>query len=309
MDRLAAQAVAQRDTVMAARTRGQIATPTTLGAKIAVWTAPLLRHQDRLAELRPRLEVVSFAGASGTLAASGAQGIATLEGLGAELGLGVTDIPWHAARDGLAELAGWLALVTGSMGKIGLDLMQLSQSELGEVRAGIAGGSSTMAHKANPVGAEVLVTLARLTARLNGIMTDALLHAQDRDGTAWALEGHALPQLCLATGAALHHALVLADTLAPDPARMAATMAGADGMMAEAAVFALAAHMPRPEAQALVKAAAGQARVDGQSFAQTLRTVTQAPVDWDATFDPAAYTGAAGIFVDRLAARVRARAR
>ena len=33
-------------TVIAARTRFQIATPTTLGAKIAVWALPLVRHRD-----------------------------------------------------------------------------------------------------------------------------------------------------------------------------------------------------------------------------------------------------------------------
>ena len=42
---LADQAERHRETVIAARTRFQIATPTTLGAKIAVWGLPLVRHR------------------------------------------------------------------------------------------------------------------------------------------------------------------------------------------------------------------------------------------------------------------------
>ena len=106
-----------------------------------------------------------------------------MRGLAAELGLAPAEVPWHAARDGVAELGGWLALVTGSLGKIGQDLILLGQSEVGEVTAGTGGGSSTMPHKANPVGAEALVTLARLNAGTLGQLHQAMLHA-GRSATA-----------------------------------------------------------------------------------------------------------------------------
>ena len=119
--------------------------------------------------------------------------------------------------------------------------------------AGAGGGSSTMPHKANPVAAEALVTLARLNAGTVGELHQAMLHAEERDGSALGLEWFALPAMCAAAGAATRHALALAETLEAHPERIAATLAADRGLMlAEAAVFALAERMPRPEAQALV---------------------------------------------------------
>src|SRR5690606_8423987 len=142
---------------MAARTWGQVSTPTTFGLRIAGWLAPLIRHRDRLAELRPRLLIVSCGGASGTMAAMGPQAREVQAALAEELGLGIPPKPWHAERDGIAELAGWLSLVTGSLGKMGADLRQMAAS--GTARAGSAGGSSTMPQKRNPVGPAALLAL------------------------------------------------------------------------------------------------------------------------------------------------------
>ncbi|MHA1129142.1 MAG: lyase family protein, partial [Alphaproteobacteria bacterium] len=131
-----------RDVVMAARTRGQMATPTTFGAKIAGWIAPLKRHQQRLTELRGRLLVVSLAGASGNYAAM-AQGDKVELALAEALKLLAPDTPWHSARDNMAELASVLAGITTSLGKIGQDIILLSQTEIAEITAGEGGGSST----------------------------------------------------------------------------------------------------------------------------------------------------------------------
>lgn len=298
------QARRHRTTVIAARTRFRIATPTTLGSKIAVWTLPLVRHRQRLAEFRPRLLRVSLAGASGTNAALAGQGEAVMADLADTLGLAPSPVPWHAARDGIAELGGWLALVTGSLGKIGQDLILLGQSEVGEVTAGSGGGSSTMPHKANPVAAEALVTLARLNAGTLGQLYQAMLHAEERDGSALGLEWFALPTMAAAAGAATRHALALASTLAAHPDRIAATFAADRGLMlAEAAVFALAERMPRPEAQKLVAAAVKAAEAAGTTLAAAL--AEDAPgTDWPALLDPARHTGDAAALVDRLEAAI-----
>ncbi|MEX2520834.1 MAG: adenylosuccinate lyase family protein [Paracoccaceae bacterium] len=288
------KASAEADTPMAARTRSQIATPTTLGAKIAVWRAPLARSRDRLAELRPRLLRVSLAGASGTLAAMGPHGPGVAADLAVELGLAHDPVPWHAARDAVAELGGALTLITGALGKFGLDLMLLMQSEVAEVAAGVGGSSSTMPQKANPVGPEALVALARANSGIVGRLYEAQLHAQEREGAAWALEWLTLPQMVIAAGAALRHAQVLAETLEARPEAMARTMAETRGLLtAEAATFALAAHMPRPEAQALVKKACARALAERRRLAEVLAETTDAPVDWKAVLAPEAYLGAA----------------
>lgn len=294
VDTLGEKAAAEANTAMAARTRSQIATPTTLGAKIAVWRAPLTRSRDRLEELKPRLLRVSLAGASGTLAAMGPDGPAVAAELAAELGLAHDSVPWHAARDAVAELGGALTLITGALGKFGLDLMQLMQSEIAEIAAGVGGSSSTMPQKANPVGPEALVTLARANAGIVGRLYEAQLHAQEREGAAWALEWLTLPQIVIAAGAALRHAQDLAETLEARPEAMARTMAGTRGMMsAEAATFALVAHMQRPEAQALVKTACKRSVAEGRDLAEVLAEATDAPVDWRAVLAPEAYLGAA----------------
>jgi 3-carboxy-cis,cis-muconate cycloisomerase len=305
---LAGQARAHRDLVMAARTWGQVATPITFGLRIAGWLAPLLRHRARLAELRPRLLVVSCGGASGSMAAmstaGGAAGPAVEAALAEALGLGQPAKPWHAERDGMAELGGWLSLVAGSLAKMGADLKLMAAH--GTVRAGPAGGSSTMPQKANPVGAEALIALARQNAALIGALHGALVHAEERDAGAWASEWLALPPMAVATGAALRHALELARTLEPDAAAMQAEIAASRGtLLAEAAQFALAAHMPRPEAQALVKATASDL-APGEDLVAALRRLTDAPLDWDALADPARHTGAATLLVDRVLARAGA---
>lgn len=298
IDALAAQARAHRDLPMAARTWGQVATPTTFGLRVAGWLAPLLRHRRRLAELRPRLLVVSCGGASGTMAAMGPRASEVEAALAAELGLGVAPKPWHAERDGLAELGGWLSLVTGSLAKMGADLKQMAAA--GTARAGAAGGSSTMPQKQNPVGAEALAALARHNAAQLSALHGALVHAEERDAGAWAAEWLALPPMAVAAAAALRHARALAETLQPDPRAMLDEMEATRGtLLAEAAQFELAAHMPRPEAQALVKAAVA-ALAPGESLWDALRRATAVPVDWDAFADPARHTGSAAELVDRV---------
>ncbi len=290
-----------RDVVMAARTRGQIATPTTLGAKIAVWVAPLRRHLVRLEQLKPRLLCVSLAGASGNYAALGDDGPKVEAALAEALKLGVADVPWHSARDNMVELASLLALISGTLGKIGKDIAQLVQSEVAEISTGAGGASSTMPHKQNPVAAEVLQSLAMNNANLVSQMHQAMLHAQERDGAIWTLEWMALPQICIGTATALRHAQNLADNLKPNIAKMRANIDATNGlMMAEAAMFALSAHMPRPEAQALVKNLCSVSVAEGRHLKDVMAENSEVGVDWDAVFDPANYTGLAGQIVDRL---------
>lgn len=304
---LAAQAGAHRALPMAARTRSQIATTTTFGARVASWGAPFLRHRDRLGALEPRLLTVSFAGASGTLSALGGDGPAVADALADRLNLSRQRLPWHTTRDTIAELAGVCASLSGSTAKMARDLLLLGQSELREVAIGAGGGSSTMPHKSNPVRAEAVVTLAKVAAANASLIVDAQIHENDRDGVAWGLEWHALPQIVVATGRALALAAGLARDMRPDPDRMAHTIAATGGlMMAEAASLALTPHLGRETAQALVKSACLTAADTGQDLRAALATATDAPVDWQAVFDPANATGFAAGFADRFVADVAA---
>lgn len=290
---LGALAEAHAETPMPGRTYGQIASPTSFGALVAAWGQPLLRHLDRLAELKPRLLQVSLSGAAGTLSVMGDKGPEVRRLMAEGLDLADPGTSWHAERDATAELAGWMTLVTGSLGKMGEDLTLLAQSGIGEVRLSQTGGSSTMPQKQNPVGPSLLVALARLVAALDGAVQGAQLHRLQRDGAAWFTEWLSLPQMCQATGRATALAAELARGIAPVAEAMAANID--DGLAltyAEALSFALAEEMPRPEAQALVKRLCQEALASGTALPDLLARERPGR-DWRALCTPAAQLGTA----------------
>ncbi|CAN7666163.1 3-carboxy-cis,cis-muconate cycloisomerase [Mesorhizobium sp. LjRoot246] len=189
-------------------TRMQKAIPIKVADRLTAWRTPLQRHQERLSEQSRRLLVLQFGGAAGTLEKLGDKGPAVRAALAAKLGLG--DAPqWQNQRDALADFAGWLSLVSGSLGKFGQDIALMAQSGT-EIELSGGGGSSAMPHKQNPVKAEALVALARFNATQLSGMHQALVHEQERSGAAWTLEWLLLPQMVVATAASLRLAAELA---------------------------------------------------------------------------------------------------
>ncbi|MET0501455.1 MAG: 3-carboxy-cis,cis-muconate cycloisomerase [Candidatus Binatia bacterium] len=298
-----------RATVMAGRTHGQQAVPVSFGLKVVTWLAPLLRHAERLNEITPRLLVVQFGGAGGTLAALGGKGIAVAQALAAELDLGTPVVPWHAQRDNFAEFCGWLSLVTGTLGKMAQDIILLAQTEVGEVAESAdegRGGSSTMPQKSNPITSELILAAARTNATLLSSMHHALIQEQERATHGWQVEWLTLPQMIMLTGGALKHALDLAKHLQVDPAAMRANMARAnDVVLAEAAAFALAKALPDGKAEALVKKACGIAVSEGKPLIEVVRDLAAGiiagdTVDWQALTAPENYLGETQKIIDRV---------
>ncbi len=194
------------DAPLMARTRMQAALPVTAGDRIALWRRPHVAHRRRLEQLRPRLLVLQLGGPVGTRDGFGGQGSAIAREMAGELGLGAPEAAWHSDRTALAELGGWLSMLAGSLGKMGHDLALMAQQGIDEARLSGGGSSSAMAHKTNPVRAEILMTLARFDAvQLAGLHL-ALDHEQERSGTSWTLEWLVLPPMLVATGAALRQA-------------------------------------------------------------------------------------------------------
>lgn len=282
LDALADLAEVHADLPMAARTYGQIATPTSLGAVVAGWGWPVLAHRDGLAAVRAAVLRVSLAGAAGTLSAMGPAGPAVRAGLARALGLADPGHSWHSDRSGITHFAGWMAGLAGSIGKLGEDLILLSQSGIAEVRIAGAGASSTMPQKQNPVGPAVLVALARQAIGLAATLQGAALHRQNRDGAAWFTEWLTLPQMCVSTGRALALARDLMARITPDRDAMARGLADGGGLIhAEALTFALAEQMPRPEAQAEVKRLCRESEVTGTALID-LATRAFPDTDWAA---------------------------
>jgi 3-carboxy-cis,cis-muconate cycloisomerase len=195
-----------------AHTRMQVALPTKWDAKLATWSEPLVRHQRALAAMRRSLLVIQLGGPVGDRSSFEDHGDAIAAGMAKRLDLGLA-APWHTARDPVVALGNLLALISGSLGKIGADVALLAQNEVAALRLEGGGGSSAMAHKSNPVNAEVLVALARANAGLSGTLGQALVHEYERSGAAWTLEWMTLPPLLIQTGASLRLAVKLAEQL------------------------------------------------------------------------------------------------
>jgi 3-carboxy-cis,cis-muconate cycloisomerase len=291
-----------RATICLAHTRMQAAAPTLLGYRVAQWLAPFIRHRERLAQLKPRLLAVQLGGATANHAALGTAGLAVMDALADALGL-ARAVPWHGARDRLEEFSCFLAMVANSAGKIGLDLALMAQSEVGEASFAGAGGSSTLPQKQNPVLAEILQSLARHASTLAGGMHHAGLHAQERDGAAWTLEWLTVPQLVVTTGASLLRCAEVLSALRINEGRMSANLEATNGLvLSEAAVFALAQFLPRPEATTLVKKAVAASLGDGQHLFDHLMRATPVSVDWRALRQPSGYLEPARLLMDRILA-------
>lgn len=186
------------------RTRMQAAIAITVSDRLRAWRRPLDQYRDRLTQ---EIFPLQFGGAAGTLEKFGPKAAEIRSSLAQALGL--SDEPqWQSQRARIAELAGLLSLISGSLGKIGQDIVLLAQAG-DEIELAGGGGSSAMPHKQNPVAAETLVALARFNAvQLSGIH-HALVHEQERSGAAWTLEWLLLPPMVVATAASLRHALQL----------------------------------------------------------------------------------------------------
>jgi len=243
LSQLGSLAEAHADLPMATRTYGQAATPTSFGAVVAGWGWPLLDHARTLDDLRPRVLRISLSGAAGTLAAMGPQGAAVRTALATALDLSDPGRSWHSDRSGLGQLAGWCSGLAAALGKIGEDLLLMTQSGIAVVRIEGAGASSTMPQKQNPVGPSALVALGRHVLGLAATFGAAGMHRQQRDGAAWFTEWLTLPQLCVNTGAILRLCEDILSRLAPDASAMAHDLQSGHGVIhAEALAFAVAEH-------------------------------------------------------------------
>jgi 3-carboxy-cis,cis-muconate cycloisomerase len=308
-DGLAGLARTHRDTTMVGRTWMQHALPTSLGLKAAGSLDAVLRHRQRLKEVRGRALALQFGGAAGTLASLGDKGLAVAATLAQELGLSLPDLPWHTQRDRVAEVATVLGLLTGTLGKLARDISLLMQTDVAEVAEPSApgrGGSSTMPHKRNPVGCAAALTAAMRVPALVSTMLSGMVQEHERALGGWQAEWDTLPDIVLLTSGALRQMRDVTAGLQVDAARMRANLDLTHGLiMGEAVMLALGATIGRMAAHKLVEQASQQAAASGRHLREVLGS--DAAVGrhlsadaLDKLFDPANYRGEAGAFVDRV---------
>ncbi|MBY5378323.1 adenylosuccinate lyase family protein [Rhizobium leguminosarum] len=309
IDALHSLAAEHRDTPMAGRTHLQHALPITFGYKAAVWLSALERHHERLAQLRPRVLIVQFSGASGTLASLGEEGLAVQAELAKILGLAAPTITWHSARDGMAEAVQLLALVCGSLAKIAFDVSVMMTTELGEVSEPYTrhrGASSTMPQKRNPVSCELIIAAAKMVRQHAGLMLDAMVHDFERATGAWHVEWAAIPESFGLTSGALVQASFMLSGLVVHPDRMLKNLGISRGLIvAEAVMMALAPFTGRQTAHDLVYAACRHAVETDRSLFDVLVEVQDVVVPLGrerlrSLTDPANYLGSASRMVDQI---------
>ncbi|PYD09093.1 MULTISPECIES: 3-carboxy-cis,cis-muconate cycloisomerase [Pseudomonas syringae group] len=310
-DAMAEQAQRHAGTPLAGRTWLQQATPVTLGMKIAGWLGAVTRHRQRLNEIKPRLLCLQFGGASGSLAALGDQAFSVAEALAGELQLALPEQPWHTQRDRLVEFAGLLGLIAGSLGKLGRDVSLLMQTEVGEVFEPSApgkGGSSTMPHKRNPVGAAVMISTATRAPGLVGTMLAAMPQEHERSLGLWHAEWETLPELCCLVSGSLQQALQVIPGLQVDAERMAINLQSTKGLvLAEAVSIALAQRIGRDAAHHLVEQCCRRAVEQSAHLRQVLGETPQVSEQFssdelDRLLNPAHYLGQARHWVERAVA-------
>ncbi len=306
---LAALAQRHHASAMPGRTHLQHALPITFGLKCAVWLMPLLHHLTRLDQLRPRVELVQFGGAAGTLASLGAQGIEVMEALAMELRLHAPAAPWHVARDGVAEAVSFCGLLCGSLAKIATDVILLAQTEVAEIAEPHVegrGSSSTMPQKRNPIASEYILAAARATQALVPLMQGAMAQDQERATGPWQAEALALPQAFVLTHGAAVATRSLAEGLVVDAVRMRRNLDATGGLIvAEAVMMGLAPHLGRAAAHHVVRQASDAALAEGIPLAAVLARMPEVASRLDAAAiarltDPENYLGSTGAFIDRV---------
>ncbi|KAL2835303.1 L-Aspartase-like protein [Aspergillus pseudoustus] len=305
--------VRYRDTPMAGRTHLQHALPVTFGYKCAVWLSGFQRHAARLKELRERVLMVQFGGAAGSLASlgDGDDGIRVRKALAEELGLSDPPITWHVARDGIAEVTNYLALLGGSMGKLALDAIIMSSNELGEVSEPFVphrGASSTMPQKRNPISSEVILAASKVLRSNAGLVLDGMVADFERASGPWHLEWVAVPESFVMAVGALEQTKFALGGLCVHSEAMLRNLHSTKGLIvAEAVMMGLAPAVGRQRAHDIVYEACRESIENGGSLEDELLKKTEVTEKLSVErvkhlCDPVNYLGASARMVDDVLA-------
>jgi 3-carboxy-cis,cis-muconate cycloisomerase len=210
----------------------------------------------------------------------------------------VTDVPWHAERDRVAEAGFVLVATAATCGKIAREVIELSRPELGELSAeheSHHGASSTMPQKQNPIDSEVVVGLSVLAAQQVPALLVAMQPGHERAAGEWHVEWDALPLVAAYAAGAVAGATGVVRALRVAPDRMRANLDLEGGtVMAEALMMAAAPTLGRQRAHDLLYAAPARARDAGISLRAAVAgddELADAVGPLDDVLEPASYLG------------------
>jgi len=291
-----------RRTAAVGRVGLQQALPIPFGLKVAGYAAALARSRERLRRLRKEALVLQFGGVGGTLAALGENGLKVSERLAALIDLPLPEAPFHGHSDRVAEVAGALAVLAGTCGKIARDVALLGQTEIAEA-TDVAGSGATGRRRLATAAAISAATLAPglLAAIVAGQM-------QEHEGAVGGSQAQwqAFPALLLATAGALGAVADIAQRLDVDAQRMRDNLDQTQGLiMAEAVTTALAAKIGREQATRIIDEAGRKALAERRHLSIILGedprvTSHMTPGELARVFELLSYQGIAQTFLDRI---------
>lgn len=307
----------ERDTVMLGRTHGQAAVPITFGLKVAVWLDELRRHLIRLDEAIPRICVGKFLGAVGTGAAQGKDARKLqriiLEHLGLGVPLATTQV---VGRDRYIEYMGWLCNVSTTCEKILQEVRNLQRSEIAEAGEGFdvkkQVGSSTMAHKKNPIKSENACGLARVVRSFMMPTWENALLWHERDLANSSAERFTLSHASILLEDVLAKTSDVLTNLWVDSDRMQKNIADQKGLlMAEKVMLELVDKgVSRDEAHEILRNASMKAIAEKRELQDicaddevVASRFSQEELDF--MFDPKNHIGVSGELVDEAVALAR----
>jgi 3-carboxy-cis,cis-muconate cycloisomerase len=298
---------------MPGRTFQQHAAPITLGYKTAIWLDELLRHKERLSQLKERVLVGQCSGAVGTFATLGDKGLKVQEMMMKDLGLQTPDISWHVARDSWGELLSWFSLVAATLGKIANEIAILMRTEIGELGEPFEkgrGASSTLPQKRNPIECEPIIAIAHKMRELAGSQHTAMIQEHERGVGQMHLEWMVLPEAFVLMSGSLLHSKNILEGLYVDKQRMRENLKMGGGLlMSEAVMMGLAPKIGKKQAHDLVYKIAGNAYENGISLKDALSqneqvTALLTSAEIEDLIDPLNYTGIASKMVDNVLEKV-----
>lgn len=306
-----------RKTLMVGRTHGQFAIPTTFGFKIAGYLSEVMRHKERVAEMRSRVCVGKMSGAIGTGAALGPKVLEIQDIVMEDLGLGVEEAATQiVCRDRYAELVTTMSIICTSCERYSTEIRNLQRSEISEVAEAFDAkkqvGSSTMAQKRNPVISENICGLSRIVRGFVVPTFEDMVLWHERDLTNSSAERFILPHVMVLTDEILIKMDQVFSGLVIYEANMLRNIESANGMiMAEPVMMTLVAHgIGRQDAHEIVRSSSMKAEELGKPFKEMLlknkdvsKLITKAELE--KVMDPKNYIGVAPELTDRVVEKAK----
>lgn len=303
------KALEHKDTMMAGRTHGVHAEPTTFGLKLAGWAFELARDRDRLRRARDSVAVGKLSGAVGSYSQLSPE----IESYVCErMGLAIEPVATQVtARDRHAEFLSAIATTGAGLERFAQEIRHLQRTEVREVQEPFATGqkgSSAMPHKRNPIICERICGLARLLRAYaqTGFENIALWH--ERDISHSSVERVTLGDAAILLDYMMDKMRWVIDGLVVDTDRMLVNLEASHGLVHSQSVLTALLQkgaLQREEAYELVQRNAMLAWDGSRPLIELLKADRDVlehlePDEIESCFDPLRYLGNVEVIFKRL---------